>query len=41
MLELPFLYLGYWIQESRKMAYKSSFKPLQMLVDGSWQEQAA
>lgn len=35
-LELPYLYLGYWIEESRKMAYKANFKPLQGLVQGTW-----
>lgn len=36
-LQLPYLYLGYWIEESRKMAYKANFKPLQGLVHGIWQ----
>ena len=36
-LELPYLYLGYWIAESRKMAYKKQYPPLQGLVDGRWQ----
>ncbi len=36
-LQLPFLYLGYWIRESRKMAYKANFQPLQGLVHGAWQ----
>jgi len=36
-LGLPWLYLGYWIRDSRKMAYKSAFRPVQMLVDGRWQ----
>ncbi|HQS57232.1 MAG: arginyltransferase [Gallionellales bacterium 35-53-114] len=35
-LELPYLYLGYWIEASRKMAYKANFKPLQGLVQGVW-----
>lgn len=35
---LPWLYLGYWIRESRKMAYKSRFQPLQMLKNGCWQD---
>lgn len=36
-LELPYLYLGYWIKESRKMAYKSRFRPIEGLIGGSWQ----
>ncbi|MEO6984132.1 MAG: arginyltransferase, partial [Paralcaligenes sp.] len=35
---LPWLYLGYWIGESRKMAYKSQFKPSQILQQGSWSD---
>ena len=33
----PFLYLGYWIAQSRKMAYKIKFQPMQGLIDGKWQ----
>ena len=40
-LELPFLYLGYWIKQSQKMAYKANFLPLQGLRNGIWQEFAA
>ena len=36
-LDLPYLYLGYWIGESRKMAYKKQYPPLEGLVDGRWQ----
>jgi arginine-tRNA-protein transferase len=39
-LELPWLYLGYWIKESRKMRYKSQFRPFQILKDGVWTEPA-
>ncbi len=35
-LRLPYIYLGYWIRESRKMAYKASFQPLEGLIDGVW-----
>jgi arginyl-tRNA--protein-N-Asp/Glu arginylyltransferase len=37
-LGLPYVYLGYWIKESRKMSYKSNYKPLQGLVEGRWTE---
>jgi len=32
----PFLYLGYWIARSRKMSYKSRFRPLQALGPAGW-----
>ncbi|MFT6659547.1 arginyltransferase [Maritalea sp.] len=36
---LPYLYLGYWVKDSPKMAYKSSFKPLEVLGNGDqWQQ---
>ena len=36
-LGLPYLYLGYFIAESRKMAYKATFRPIEGLVGGVWQ----
>jgi arginine-tRNA-protein transferase len=35
-LALSHLYLGYWIRESNKMAYKSNFKPVETLRHGRW-----
>jgi arginine-tRNA-protein transferase len=35
-LELPYLYLGYWIRDSQKMAYKQNYQPLQKLINGEW-----
>ena len=35
---LSFLYLGYWINESKKMKYKTNFKPYELLLEGIWQE---
>jgi arginyl-tRNA--protein-N-Asp/Glu arginylyltransferase len=35
---LPWLYLGYWIAQSRKMAYKAGFRPIQSFIDGIWND---
>ena len=35
-LELSRLYLGYWIKESPKMAYKTSYRPLEAYRNGRW-----
>jgi arginine-tRNA-protein transferase len=36
-LDLPYLYLGYYIEQSEKMSYKARFQPIEGLIDGHWQ----
>ena len=35
-LELDYLYLGYWIRDCQKMAYKVDYRPLELRVNNHW-----
>lgn len=35
-LELPYLYLGYWIKDCDKMSYKTQYRPTELFVNGRW-----
>jgi arginine-tRNA-protein transferase len=36
-LGLPYLYLGYWVEGSKKMGYKARFKPQERLLAHGWE----
>jgi arginyl-tRNA--protein-N-Asp/Glu arginylyltransferase len=36
-LDMPYVYLGYWIKESPKMAYKINFKPIEARRHNHWE----
>ena len=36
-LGLPYLYLGYWVNGSRKMNYKVRFQPQEQLGPKGWE----
>lgn len=35
-LGMDYLYLGYWVKDCRKMNYKLSFRPTELLLDSNW-----
>ena len=36
LAELGYVYLGYWVQGSPKMDYKSRYRPIEVLKPGGW-----
>jgi len=34
---LRYLYLGYWVKDSQKMAYKINFRPIELWREAAWQ----
>lgn len=36
LLKLPYVYLGYWVKGSKKMDYKSRYRPLEYLTSEGW-----
>ena len=34
----PYVYLGYWVEGSRKMAYKADFRPIEVFGSDGWTE---
>ena len=36
-LDMPYLYLGYWVPDSPKMSYKARFGPSEILTHAGWQ----
>lgn len=35
-LDLPYVYLGYWIKQCEKMSYKTDYRPLELLINRRW-----
>ncbi len=35
-LNLPAVYLGYWVNSCQKMRYKIDYRPIELYIDGKW-----
>jgi arginine-tRNA-protein transferase len=35
-MNLPYLYLGYWVKGSKKMDYKAQYSPIELFSNGKW-----
>ncbi len=35
-LNLPYVYLGYWIKDCQKMNYKINYRPIELLINNNW-----
>ena len=35
-LSLPYVYLGYWVRNCRKMNYKIDYQPIELFIDKVW-----
>ena len=35
---LPYLYLGYWIEEADKMRYKTDYRPIELFGKQGWMQ---
>ena len=36
-MDLPYVYLGYWIKACKKMSYKNNFKPTEGYINNKWE----
>lgn len=34
--QLPWVFLGYWIKDCQKMAYKQEYRPIELFMDNAW-----
>ncbi len=37
---LPYVYLGYWVKGSARMAYKTRYRPIEILGPAGWRRLA-